>query len=115
MGLVVKNTRENEGVFGGTMRSGIRRRTCGRSLKGGRLSVLTRAPTQVARPVPEVALQHREAETEVRPESLNRALALLARWACRRRESLGKRPSAAGQNLVTTYGIKGYGARDAKE
>ena len=54
-----------------------------------------------------------EAETEVGSDGLDRALALLAKWACRRGRRALKDALPDPHNRVTADSIKGYGAQNA--
>ena len=60
----------------------------------------------------DVRLTASEAETDVTPEALDRALALLAKWALKRGQKVLEEAGIELGNRVTGGGIKGCGGKN---
>ena len=61
---------------------------------------------------PEVEIKECQTDTQLCQEALNRALALLARWALRHGQKALMGAGINTENRVTGAGIKGYGGNN---
>jgi hypothetical protein len=107
----LRNPWQNHGIFDGTMKRGSRHQASDRPAGKGRKSQHKARPKAFGAEQ-DVVLRECKAETEVTSEALNRALALLVKWALRGGREVLEEAGVNPGNLVSGHDIKGYGAND---
>ena len=60
----------------------------------------------------DVFIEECQAEVQFNPDTINRALTLLARWTLRRGQKVLEDTGTGSENRVSGCGIKGYGGKN---